>query len=373
MDPFVIVYLVLPLLVAFSLCASLLPVMIRVSANQGWFDVPDARKVHKKAIPRTGGLVVVPAIGIAILVNCLLDPGMRPLGLALGFTVLYLTGLRDDLKGMGAMPKLALQMVAATILAASGWRIESLPGIPGAESMPLLVQYGVTVIFVTAVINAYNLIDGIDGLAAGLAVMAGATFTWMLLQVGDREGATIAVAMTGAFAAFLLYNFSPARIFMGDTGSMGLGFLLAALSIRMLMADGSNGLSFQPWQALAILSTPIYDVLRVMIDRARRHGALFRAERNHIHHLVIGQGFSHRGAMGLILLCNGLATALAVLRPDMGTFLALPVISVVFLCAVGIFRNLAWYRMRREAEELTDEMAPLASDNPFFDRPVTKP
>ena len=153
---------------------------------------------------------------------------------------------------------------------------------------------------------------------------------------------------------------------------MGLGFLLAALSIRLVAMDG-NGTGIQAWQALALLSTPAYDVLRVMVDRARRHGKLFRPERNHLHHIVIGQGISHRVAMLLIVLANGLVAGLALIRPDLQWYQAIPVMSLAFLLAVGIFRNLSWYRLRREANHLRTEMTPLSSENPFFDRSLLSP
>ncbi|MEM7040472.1 MAG: MraY family glycosyltransferase, partial [Bacteroidota bacterium] len=194
-----IIFLLFPLLAAFALSMLFLPAIIRLSILKGWFDLPDARKVHAQPIPRTGGMVLAPTIAAAVFMAWLPTADTLPFGLGLGMLILYLTGLRDDLVGVKALPKLGLQMAAGVVLAASGWRIMSL----GGGELPIWMQYGLTVFAVTAVVNAYNLIDGIDGLAASLAVLAGATFAWLFYQAGDLTGLVIAAAMVGGYAAFL--------------------------------------------------------------------------------------------------------------------------------------------------------------------------
>lgn len=356
----------IPLIVAFGLSHLFLPKVIRFSMEKGWVDVPDQRKVHLNAIPRTGGLVLVPAIGAAILLALLPQEMAQSLGLLGGLLVLYGTGLYDDLYGLPAIKKLFLQILAATFLVLSGWKVTEL----GGYELPMVMQYLLTVIGITAVVNAYNLIDGIDGLAGSLAVMAGMAFMWMFYQAQDSEGVVIAAAMTGAFGAFLIFNFAPARIFMGDAGSMSLGFLLAALSIRLLHNTSGDVATFQLWQPIAVLSIPLYDVIRVIVDRARRHGKLFRAEKNHIHHLLLENGLSHRASVTLILVGNGSMIFLSLLRPNIPTYVALPILTLVFLLGVALIRSLTWYKMKREQAQLDREQIRLGSDNPFFEHRI---
>lgn len=368
MEALHLVTLSLALILAFGISIACLPFVIRLSKLKGWYDVPDERKVHKLAIPRTGGLVLIPAVMAALLLASLTLGGNQIYGLLLGMLLLYGTGLVDDFKGMGAKKKLLMQLLAASVMAIGGWRVKHLPGIPFLEEIPLGLQYGLSLLLVVAVINAYNLIDGIDGLAAGLAILSGAVFAGLFIEEGDATGAFIALAMVGAFAGFLIFNFAPARVFMGDTGSMGLGFLLAALSIRFMNSGGENSGYFQAWQVVAILSTPLYDMLRVMVDRSLRHGKIFKAERNHAHHLLVNRGLSHRISMAMIIAANGSTIALALLRPDMDWFVALPALSLVFVLIISIFRNMVWYQARREALHLQQQLPSLKSDNPFFEK-----
>lgn len=350
--------------IAFGANLLLLPMIIRVSIQKGWFDEPGGRKVHTNPIPRTGGIVLIPAMigGIAI---AYLSIGLwPPIGVLAGILLLYLGGAIDDLKGLSAYKKLALQIAAGLLLAADGWRISQLG--PGPE-FPLLLQYLLTVLSLVVIVNAYNLIDGIDGLAAGLGVLSGTVFIYLFYRAGDLQGFLISAGMTGTYAAFLFFNFSPAKIFMGDTGSMCLGFLLAILSIRLLDQSLAQNIAFSPWQCFAILSTPLYDILRVVIDRVRRKIRIFHAEKNHVHHLVLESGFSHRMAMLLILLANGISVWLALFRPDIEWYFALPAMSLLFLLAIAIFRNLAWYRIRREVSSLLTRSEDFKSENPFFE------
>ncbi len=330
--------------------------------EKGWVDKPDQRKVHFQSIPRTGGMVLIPAIAAALILTWEPNELARSAGLLLGLLVLLGAGGYDDLFGLSAIKKLMLQLLAASILVFSGWKVTEL----GGYELPLILQYSLTVIGIAAVVNAYNLIDGIDGLAGCLAVMAGCTFMLMFYQAEDAVGIVVAAAMTGAYAAFLIFNFEPAKVFMGDTGSMSLGFLLAALSIRLLSQDGTGGPMFEFWQPIAVLSVPIYDVIRVVIDRSRRHGKLFRAEKNHIHHLLLKKGFSHRSSVVLILIGNGCPILISILRPGIQIGMALLALTVIFMLFIAVIRSLGWYKMNREQLELGQLQTNWESENPFF-------
>lgn len=364
MDTYSIFICCITTLIAFAGNLFLLPVIIRISIRKGWFDEPGGRKVHVRPIPRTGGLILIPAMIGGLGVGYISMGLWPPIGVITGFLILYLGGAIDDLKGLSAYKKLAFQIAAGFLLAADGWRISQLG--PGPE-FPILIQFILTICSVVVIVNAYNLIDGIDGLAAGLGVLSGTVFIYMFYQTGDIQGFLISAAMTGTYAAFLFFNFSPAKIFMGDTGSMCLGFLLTILSIRLMEQPLSQNTAFSPWQCFAILSTPLYDIVRVVIDRIRRKIRIFHAEKNHVHHILLESGFGHRMAVLMILLANALAIWVALFRPDIEWYFALSTMSILFSLAIAIFRNLAWFRIRREVSSLLHRSEEYKSENPFFE------
>lgn len=359
--------LAIPMVLAFGLSIVFLPKIIQLSVLEGWFDTPDERKIHTGQIPRTGGMVLVPAM----LLTWMFTGSTAMIGPALGLILIYGAGLYDDLKGLTASRKLLIQVLAAVILAASGWRLTDAGGLAGIHEIPVLLQYLITVAGVTTVVNAYNLIDGIDGLAAGLAVLSGSVFMWKFYQAGDDTGLAIATAMTGAYAAFLFFNFAPAKIFMGDAGSMSIGFILAVLSLRLFQQSTAGQANFQGWHSIAILSTPLYDVVRVIFDRLKRHHGVFKAERNHVHHLILNNGFSHKAAMLMIICGNAIAAGFALFRPDLDWSIAIVALCALFVLSIGIIRNLEWYKLRRERVELLNDSHKNASDNPFFNQTLT--
>lgn len=282
------------------------------------FDIvsrPGRRHVHGHLIPRLGGLsivggaaVCVAGIGLTGELNAALTERETRLGVGilLGGVVMFLTGIADDIRGVRAPTKLLLQVLAAVVAWSFGFRMDvvNLPLLGhvsmGAFSLP------VTVLWIVGIINAINLIDGLDGLAAGVVFFAAITN----FVVADMMGSTfVALAMAtiaGAVVGFLFFNFNPARIFMGDSGSYFLGFTLAVCSIAAPLQKASAAVSITV--PLVALGVPVIDTLLTMVRRLFERRPMFAADRGHIHHRLLDMGVTHRRAVLIIygvtlLLC----------------------------------------------------------------------
>ena len=214
------------------------PLIASASLALGLVDAPGGRKVHLTSVPRIGGLAVVLAVGLALAGVIATEqwtgiaaPRLGPLvPILLGTTLVFAVGLVDDFKTLPASPKLVVQIIAATVIAASGLLIERLS--LGGQTWQLgWWSYPITLAWIVVLTNGFNLIDGIDGLATGIAVIAGATCAVILVNRGHAAEAMVLAALVGAALGFLVYNFSPASIFLGDGGSLVFGFILATTAI----------------------------------------------------------------------------------------------------------------------------------------------
>ena len=246
--------------------------LVRVIALRlGALDNPGGRRVHRRPTARLGGLGIFWGFGVALLLAVYTNSGARTaldasgvgaIGLLAGAGLMLITGLLDDVRGMGAIPKLMVQIVAATLVYLSGWRLESI-GVPGIGSwlvgdlsLPLTVGW---IVFAT---NAINLIDGLDGLACGIALIASLA-VFALVGPGAGSG-VIAMALAGALLGFLWFNLSPALIFMGDAGSLFVGFAVATLTLRCAVRVGPEAFPVLPVLLLAI---PLADATSAVVRR----------------------------------------------------------------------------------------------------------
>ncbi len=294
------------------------PAVRSIGHRYGWLDQPDDRKVHDVPIPRLGGVAMAVGFAVAIAVAAAASPVLDPFGLArssyvpailAGVGILVVVGLIDDVRGMRAMAKLALQAAAAALAWALGLRIESLSFAHttvelGVLSLPL------TVMWIVGVINAINLIDGLDGLAAGVSLTVLGAFG--LIAAADRMDPILPIiaATAGAAAGFLAYNLHPASIMMGDTGAMFLGFVVAAVGIS-LTQDGAGPVS--PLVPIVALAVPLADMVWAIVRRTAKGDPFFVADRGHIHHQLLRRGLSQRDAMLLLTAVSGGFALLAVL------------------------------------------------------------
>jgi UDP-GlcNAc:undecaprenyl-phosphate GlcNAc-1-phosphate transferase len=348
------------------LCGTILtPIVRRLAHRFGLLDhALSARKIHGRPVPRLGGIAIViafyaPLVGLLFFHS---DVGgmfvadrNHAIGLFVGGLAIALLGLYDDLRGAGAARKFVVQFVIAAFLYRLGFRMETLanpfgdPIALGWFSLPF------TLLWMVGVVNALNLIDGLDGLAGGVALVA-VTITFLVsLQRGHPLMMLFSSALAGSIVGFLFYNFNPASIFMGDTGSMFLGFVLAATAVETNQKASTAVAVVIPTVALGL---PIMDTLLAIGRRAWRGRPLFQADKEHIHHRLMERGLSHRQAVlvlyGFCVLLGFAALILTYGNSSQAAMLLviLGVTAVVFLRALGYFRlgaNSATERKRNRA------------------------
>lgn len=277
-------------------------VICRAAHRLSLLDDPNFRSTHTVPTPRLGGVAIVSAFVIGMLYYLLASiafPQFRILffdipsvWLLAGASIMALTGLVDDLKGLKPMGKIAMQLFAAAIVTAGGYRFNLFPdfflqwGMIGE-----IASVGLTVFWIVGVINAINLIDGLDGLAAGTSVIALSAITISMSFLGGNPQFGIVAALIAASIGFLVHNSHPASIFMGDTGSLFLGFMLAVVSLVPAQVPMASWVSVVPMLALGL---PILDTFVAMYRRAREGRGLFSPDRDHIHHRMASRlGYSH--------------------------------------------------------------------------------
>jgi len=332
------------------------PAVRTISERYGLVDQPGGRKVHSKAIPRLGGVAIFAGVGGAIGVQVLgevwlgwsdvfLGAGgggrVNLLGVGAGLVLMFLVGLVDDLIDLTWVVKLAGQIAAAGVVVAAGLRIDYV-GHPLGGGLVLLglLSIPVTVIYLVGFANVMNLIDGLDGLAAGLAAIAAATLLVLAAPANRLDAAVLAAAVIGACLGFLRYNSNPASIFMGDSGAMFLGFTLATISLLGVMKTTAAIALAVP---LIIIGVPIFDTVSAIVRRLRHNRPIQEADRGHIHHQLLMRGFSQRQTVLIIYLWSAaLAVGAYAVRYATGSlrFAALAVLlsaSGVMAYRLGLF------------------------------------
>ena len=326
------VYLLLGLSGA-ALALLLTPVVGRASTRLGLVDAPGGRKVHARSVPRMGGVAVVLAAGLALFVVATfvpdrIDPlvwaAMRPFFIAGG--LIFLAGLIDDVRGLGPGPKLLLEFAAAAVIMSSGLLIERITLL--GWTWPLgWAAWPVTAAWLVGLTNAFNLIDGVDGLAAGVTALAGAACGAILVVRGHAPEAMLLSAFVGAAIGFLFFNFVPASIFLGDSGSLLAGFLLAATAITGWQKGATALAAGVP---LMIFALPIADSALALIRRSVARpsdGRSIRAtlrqiaqpDREHIHHRMLAMGWSVRRTVLVLYGITAMLSLLALGTADVNT------------------------------------------------------
>lgn len=309
----------------------LTPLVRRISLALGLVDAPGGRKVHSNALPRVGGLAVVAAASLSLAgarlwapITGQTLPTLEPLApMLVGTAVVFAIGLFDDLRGLPVWPKLASQALAAGVVMSTGVLIERVT-FAGQTWQLGPMSWVITFCWIVGLTNAFNLIDGIDGLAAGIASIAGAACATILIWRGHSAEAMLLAAVVGAALGFLVYNFAPASIFLGDGGSLTFGFVLATTAITGWQ-KGATALAIGV--PLLIFALPIADAASALVRRSRpRLGAPRRSpqailrqiaqpDREHIHHRLTALGWSSRRTVGVLygvtLLLSALALATA--------------------------------------------------------------
>jgi UDP-GlcNAc:undecaprenyl-phosphate GlcNAc-1-phosphate transferase len=278
-------------LVALALVLVLTPAVGRVARVFGVVDEPvEPRRIHLRAVPRLGGLALF--LGLFIPALAFLDLTGPYRGILLGAALATAVGMVDDFRGLPWWLKLAGQMAAATIAISFDVYIDRFTfPLVGVHELPFWLSVAVTLVWFAAIMNMVNFVDGLDGLAAGICAISGLTFAVIALSLAKPEAAVLSAIVAGGCLGFLRHNFYPARIFMGDSGAMVLGFVLAAVSIQGLLKTAATVALFFPLFALAV---PIIDTSFVVARRLKHGEKIFAPDQAHLHYRFLRRGFSQR-------------------------------------------------------------------------------
>lgn len=309
---------VLPLITSFlsAVIVTLvgLPFIIKACRYFEYFDTPNERKVHRKPVPRLGGLIFMPAavagLFVASWTNVMLGDkefvfGVSTIAMTFGGLMIYLIGLIDDRYGMKAVQKFIIQTIAAFLLPLCNLVITDLNGLFGLHQIPFIIAYALTVIAILTIVNAINLIDGIDGLSSGLCILILLAYTLLLRE--NLAIASLNAAIVGSLVVFWCFNVfgkvGGLKIFMGDAGSLFLGYVCAYMSIKSLMrpiAAVDCG-EEQMLISITLLLVPVLDVIRVALQRRFTGHGIFEPDKTHIHHILMNAGLSMHAALACIL------------------------------------------------------------------------
>jgi len=347
--------LLVPLLIAGTLSLACTPLVIRLARRVGAIDLPDQRKMHSSPMPRLGGLAVYLAFVFVILVTQQLTGEV--LGLLVGSTLIVALGILDDTRGVTPKVKLLGQIVVALSVIPFGLQVEFVTN-PVHSGVIALGWWGIplTVFWLVAVTNAVNLIDGLDGLAAGIAAIAALTMSIISWTQGQTAAMVISLILLASVLGFLPYNFHPARIFLGDTGSMFLGFTLAATAIIGLTKSATAVSVLIP---IVILGIPLFDTAFAVFRRYRNRQPIFYPDKQHLHHRLLEAGLSHRWAVltvyGVNLVLGASAVLLTLLSTDQGMLLLLVVATLLIGLAnkAGILGE-GWARRTKPVQKQTE-------------------
>lgn len=340
---------------AFLITYFAIPPIIKVARDKKLFDEPDERKVHKSVIPTLGGLGIFAGFIIATLMGVPIHIANELQYFLAAAMVIFFLGIKDDILVLSATKKFIGQLIAAGIIIRfGGIQINNLHGFLGINEIPHIASYILTAFTIIVITNSFNLIDGVDGLAGSLGLLTSAIFGVYFYFTGEVMYSVMALSLAGSLVAFLIYNFSPAKIFMGDTGSLLLGLLNSIFAIKF-MAIASNPESALPLLsapaiAFAILIVPLFDTLRVFSLRIFNRRSPFSPDRNHIHHFLLDLGLSQKMITVICISANVVFIGLAYVLRAQGTSVVIGALATAALLFVTVI-----YYSRPKSKFVTSE------------------
>lgn len=341
--------LILVFLTAFVVVLYSTPALIKVAVLKRLIDAPsEERKIHKRSIPTIGGIIIYAGTLFAYALWYNIDDriyydkilqSVNEFKLIIATSlILFFVGVKDDIIGTAPVKKLFAHIVVALILVLMGdIRITGLHGIFGVSDIPYWGSVFLSIFTYVVVVNSFNLIDGVDGLAAGVGFLSCSAFGVWFIYANEFPYAALSFALAGALLGFLIFNFSPARIFMGDSGSLVIGMFVCVLAIKLIEYPIQQLDSFwvqisKPVFAIAALAYPLMDTLRVFIIRAVKGQSPFNADRNHIHHKLIDCKFSHVKTVLIIYIFSVVTVGAAVLT----YYFSVPTYSLLTVVGTGL-------------------------------------
>ena len=366
---------------AFATTLLLTPLAKRLAIRLDAVDYPSKRRINKRPIPRLGGLAVFAGLAVACILQVagtiLWDwpsalvphPSMAinyPM-LAISFLMIVITGTVDDIVSLSPKMKLTGQLLAACVAAASGLLIHVIvnPFSTGAEIQLGWLAYPITVIYLVAYTNIINLIDGLDGLACGISAIAGASMFLFAVLAGRSDAAALSIALIGSCLAFLRYNFNPASIFLGDSGSLLLGFALGSISLLNVSRIAALTSLALP---LIVAGVPILDTFSAIIRRKRAHVSIGQADKGHIHHRLIQEGFDQRQAVLLMYGWSAILSAGAAAINQVTVWWRVVIFAALVACSVAFALRLHLFEpvLRHHYNPKTRRDEIVTPDNPAF-------
>ena len=331
--------IILSFITAFLLVYMAIPSIINIAKVKQLYDVPDSRKSHQEVVPTLGGVAIFAGVIFSIILWTPFDVFGDLQYILCAFIIIFLIGAKDDILPMSPYRKLLGQILACFILVFKAQvRLTSLYGIFGVYTIPVIPSILLSMFTILVIINAFNLIDGINGLSGSLATLISLTMgTWFFL-IDRTDLSIIAFSLAGATIAFLRYNITPARIFMGDTGSMLIGIISAILVIEFIevhsQIQGSPyAFKAAPAVAVGILILPLFDTFRVFVVRLFSGKSPLHPDRSHIHHLLLDSGLTHTQATAVLLLVNFAFILFVVYFQNLGN---LYLIIIILLIATAL-------------------------------------
>jgi UDP-N-acetylmuramyl pentapeptide phosphotransferase/UDP-N-acetylglucosamine-1-phosphate transferase len=330
----------LSIAISFTVTFLAIPAVINVAEMKKLFDMPDARKVHHTPITPLGGIGIFAGFIFGSLLTLHFNQYSDLQYFIAASIVIFFLGLKDDILIISPVKKFIGQVLAAFIIIYYGnIQIRSMHGFLGLYQLPEMFSLLLTYFAVIVVINSFNLIDGVDGLAGSLGLLSTVVFGIYFLYIGLSPYAVIAFSLAGSLLAFLIFNFQPAKIFMGDTGSLLVGTINAILVIKFINVANTADVAFpipaSPAVGFTILMVPLLDTLRVFGIRILHRRSPFSPDRNHIHHLLLDRGFSHRAITLTLVAVNFVVIVAVFLGRSLDVTYLLAGVFVLFFCLIA--------------------------------------
>ena len=324
--------IILAFISSFIITLLAIPKVISVSEKLRLFDLGGARSSHKGSVPIFGGI----AIFIGVIFSLLFWAELAKIQyLLVSLLIVFFVGFIDDLLSLSPLKKLIGQIIAILIIIYfQGLEIDSMHGVLGIHDLSELSSILFTVFVVIVITNGFNLIDGVDGLAGGIGIIASISFGSVALLMQQFDIALVAFTLSGSLVAFLRYNFHPAKIFMGDTGSLVVGMILSVLAINIISSGFvSETISFPnkgPLLAIVFLALPLFDSLRVFINRVRRGKGPLNAGKDHVHHALLDLGYGHKKTALILYSASIFMISISYLLLDINLNVSIAIVALIF-------------------------------------------
>lgn len=339
--------------IAFMLTFLIIPLIIQFTNVKSLYDKPNGRKVHKFPTPTLGGIAIFAGFFIALTLTFNLQQLSEVKFIIYASAFMVITGVIDDILSITFIKKALTQLISTLLIVYwDGIRITDAYGLFGLHTLDPVTSIIVTMLVVFTIINAVNFIDGIDGNASMHGIFILACFGIWFHLTGNQTYALLAMITIGAFAAFLRYNYSPAKIFMGDTGSLFMGLVISVLSIKFLQMNkfvvGTFHVPAAPSVLLGLLIVPVFDIFRLIIVRLKNGKSPFNADQNHIHHNMLILGFGHNQASFILLSITVFFTLISVVFKNFNTNLLFAIHAVASVLMLAFMT----YRLKKREDSL---------------------